>query len=250
MARPQAISRARVVQLVGEGLTDAQVAVRLNCTPSSVARLRIEALGAGTANARADKPVWTKERLAWLRQWWNVDKLSAGQIVGKFGGLFTRNAVMGQIHRSKLAPRPSPIASGGKAPRDNNGAFMQRVKSRATDAERKHGVGSNTFLFGAKSAAAQTTPQPKAQLVPAVPPKMRDRVESGTIAERPPIVPAGRAEFRALAGSRLCMWIEGQTVPGSAHLAMTCGAATEPGCPWCAQHRAPAWQGRVAQVAA
>jgi hypothetical protein len=56
----------------------------------------------------ATESIWTDEYVSRLRELWGQGK-TASEIATILGNKFTRNSVIGKVHRLKLSGRPSPI---------------------------------------------------------------------------------------------------------------------------------------------
>lgn len=56
----------------------------------------------------ATESIWTDEYVSRLRELWAQGK-TASEIATILGNKFTRNSVIGKVHRLKLSGRPSPI---------------------------------------------------------------------------------------------------------------------------------------------
>lgn len=56
----------------------------------------------------ASETIWTDDSVGKLRELWGQGK-TASEIAGILGNKFTRNSVIGKVHRLKLSGRPSPI---------------------------------------------------------------------------------------------------------------------------------------------
>jgi len=68
--------------------------------------------------------VWTERNCALLTEWWTVEGLTSYEIANRFRGLgyiFTRNAIIGRVHRMKLV-----------APESKNKAISEKRSKRAT----------------------------------------------------------------------------------------------------------------------
>jgi GcrA cell cycle regulator len=114
---------------------------------------------------------WTDERVELLKKLW-AEGLSASQIANQLGGV-SRNAVIGKVHRLKLAgrgrtsssqPRPKKAASGNNGPRSAGRASRQVSTS----------IG-NTALQARFDAEpnANYTPQPRENVVIPIPLKLK-----------------------------------------------------------------------------
>ena len=86
---------------------------------------------------------WTLQREKKLRNLWNQGKTTK-HIAKHFGGLFTRNAVIGKAHRLGLPRRPSPI--GQKRSYISPKKHPLTVQAEERDAER---VKINKTAYGA-----------------------------------------------------------------------------------------------------
>ena len=143
---------------------------------------------------------WTQERIEELTRLWEAGQ-SASQI-GRVLGM-SKNAVIGKAHRLKLPARPSPIRTGGAAPRP----------------------------------ATRAMPRPVLRQRPAGSGPARPRLETvAAVAPAPPRV-APRAVRRRSDG-RGCLWPIGH--PGDADFHF-CGDEAVPGKPYCNVHCAKAY---------
>lgn len=69
---------------------------------------------------------WTDERVSALRRYW-ASGISAGKISERFGGLFSRSAVIGKVHRLKLARRSTTPKAVGRRSRQVRLAAQKRA---------------------------------------------------------------------------------------------------------------------------
>jgi GcrA cell cycle regulator len=87
--------------------------------------------------------VWTDEKVAEMKRLWTEDGLSASDIAARLGPEFTRNMVLGKLHRLK-ARQNRTTTSGGQAKRGRVGTpgqskanvIARRAESRRVAAER------------------------------------------------------------------------------------------------------------------
>lgn len=194
---------------------------------------------------------WNEINTQHLRDMWEKG-LTARQIAERIG-CESRNAVIGKASRLGLTGRDSPIKKGvgAKASAGQRARYQRRDPSRPKAAPSarppkqyasqqtwslKHRAPSDPTLALPETAPPMTS-KPRAH-VPFIPSPL-------ALVEKP--APTGRAEFRVLAGSRRCMWIEGEVRKHWADTAPTCGAETSPGCPYCEAHRQRATVRRTAE---
>jgi len=202
---------------------------------------------------------WTDQRIDQLKALWDKG-LTASQIADELGGV-SRNAVIGKAHRLGLKSRPSPVKS--------NDADKKAAPKKAAPAPAK-----------APAAAAPARPRPSAPAVETIAPVRADDDIAETSATRasamPRIVSIGPGGFlrqgpgdqqapippappRRLVpakpspemadktslldlNERICRWPLGH--PGEADFHF-CGAAVNPGFPYCVEHCGRAYQAQL-----
>ncbi len=157
---------------------------------------------------------WTEQRIEMLRRLWGQGQ-TASQIAVALGGV-TRNAVIGKAHRLGLTGRPSPIkrdASGTATPK------RRPVPRRAMQ------------------------PQPRPMMhVDAARPARAAAGCDGVVASPPPAPREQTRNYppaRAHGGTKSCSWPMGDPKQAGFHF---CGAPSEPGRPYCANHCHQAYQ--------
>lgn len=118
---------------------------------------------------------WTVEKVKELRELWQQG-LTANEIAKKLG--FTKNSIVGKVHRLALPPRPSPIKSknaDGKiesAPQKEAATkkteaaskAVKKVSSAGTEAEKTAVAAEKTEVkTDAAPASAEVKPEAKAE---------------------------------------------------------------------------------------
>lgn len=151
--------------------------------------------------------IWTDERIANLKDLW-ARGLSASQIAARMPG-FTRNAVIGKVHRIGLAGRASPRLSRAHKP-----------KPRRTIASRKE----------VSVAPVIKTPEPVVEELPPEP---------------EPVIPPGQRHTILTITDRTCKWPIGDPLDADFHF---CSKAKplEAG-PYCPYHTKIAYEPIVRQ---
>jgi len=104
---------AQLVNFYNAGLTDMQIVAEMPGTTRDIIQTRRVWLGLKKGQYRIK--TWTTDDEQNLRQWWS-EGLSATAIAAKFEGRFTRNAVLGKVHRENL-PAHKVLVTGIRAPR-------------------------------------------------------------------------------------------------------------------------------------
>jgi GcrA cell cycle regulator len=152
---------------------------------------------------------WTDDRVATLKHCWK-DGFSASQIAQRLGGV-TRNAVIGKLHRLKLAGRTKP----------SRRATSTRARSCSQVSRRPAGNSRRTSAFPTRHSPAPAKPT------------------------RPPILPElGPAPQRPVTvrtlTPRTCRWPEGDPKSPDFHF---CGRSkTNEVLPYCDHHAAIAFR--------
>lgn len=196
---------------------------------------------------------WTDERIDRLKTMWE-NGLTASQIADELGGV-SRNAVIGKAHRLGLKSRPSPVkANDGEtktaaakpkakpaerpaAPRPAPAAPVERsinagpaiptspVQPRQ-DLPKIVSIGPGGFMRqGPGDQQAPIPPAPPRRLVPAKPsPEIADKTSLLDLNER------------------VCRWPMGHPGEPDFHF---CGAAVNPGFPYCVEHCGRAYQAQL-----
>ena len=201
---------------------------------------------------------WTDERIATLTKMWEGGA-TASQIADELGGV-SRNAVIGKAHRLGLKSRPSPVkpneekAAPKKAAADPAPAAKAKAKSKPSapapkaappaapkpaseipsqplpdprpDMPRIVSVGPGGFLRqGPGDQQAPIPPAPPRRLVPAKP--------SPEVADKTSLLELN---------DRICKWPMGHPGEPDFHF---CGAAANPGYPYCVEHCGVAYQAQL-----
>lgn len=224
---------------------------------------------------------WTDERIDTLRNLWEKG-LTASQIAESLGGV-SRNAVIGKAHRLGLKARPSPVkAAEGSAPARPAKTVTKPVAARppiakpaaakpapSIDRAPVRAAPERSSVADRPIAAPSPTPQPTAT-APATPastqpkddaPRMVSIGPGGFIRQGPgdqqaPIPPAPPrrrvpakpspeiADKTSLLdlNERICRWPMGHPGEPDFHF---CGAAVNPGYPYCVEHCGRAFQAQM-----
>lgn len=148
--------------------------------------------------------IWTDERIEALKAMW-AEGRSASEIAAALGGV-TRNAVIGKVHRFKLPGRPKRPPK----PRATI-AIGKRPSSRG-----RANHGGTVAKIAAGPPRFKPVPKPKPVRVEDVP------------------EPVSRGLTVMDLSDRTCKWPTNDPPHGGPYL--FCGAATEPGGPYCRHH--------------
>jgi GcrA cell cycle regulator len=196
---------------------------------------------------------WTDERIDRLKTMWE-NGLTASQIADDLGGV-SRNAVIGKAHRLGLKSRPSPVKANdpdakpaaAKAkprlvekpatPRPAPAASVERTVSAMppitlppaqprSDLPKIVSIGPGGFMRqGPGDQQAPIPPAPPRRLVPAKPsPEIADKTSLLDLNEK------------------VCRWPMGHPGEPDFHF---CGAAVNPGFPYCVEHCGRAYQAQL-----
>lgn len=241
MSRPRAIDRNVVAAMVASKASNREIAHAVGCLDSSITKVRDE-LGLGRAQKQTD---WTEARIAQLRQWWEIDKLTAGQIARRFGGLFSRNGVMGKIHRLNLDARPSPIIH--LDPDEQAARARCRQERRATQRRRDSFATRLQLDFFAGRRGTHPAPNAQRDEVPRGCSESETagpaRVDSGVTPARRTVPQDGGTTTLAKAEKHQCRWPEGPSAGGET---IVCGhPIATPGLSWCRHHAERCFQKRA-----
>lgn len=159
---------------------------------------------------------WTEDRIEKLKQLW-AEGLSASQIAAQLGGV-SRNAVIGKVHRLKLAQRKTTTAIVRRQP---------PIRSAPA---------------GGSTAVTRMTVAPVSQGGAAVARRIEEQPENARpAAEIVPIFP--RITLMEL-GTSTCRWPIGDPMSPDFRF---CGARTENGATYCSYHACLAYQPRTTQ---
>ena len=159
---------------------------------------------------------WTAERIEKLTRLW-AEGASASQIATELGGV-SRNAVIGKVHRLKLAQRKTKTAT-----------VRRPAAPRAASA-------------GASPAVTRLAPTPVARGGAAVAPSLEELPEiPRPAADIVPIFP--RLTLMEL-GPSTCRWPIGDPMSPDFRF---CGARTQDGATYCSHHACLAYQQRIPQ---
>ena len=199
---------------------------------------------------------WTDERIERLKKMWS-DGSTASQIAEELGGV-SRNAVIGKAHRLGLDARPSPVKPGEEKEKKAGSAQPQpapKVKAEAPPPKAPPAVDARPR--GTETVAPQLVPaRPGAENV-----QYRSVGPGGFIRQGPgdtqaPIPPAPPRRLVPAKPSaevadktsllelndRICKWPMGHPGEPDFHF---CGAAANPGFPYCVQHCGVAYQAQL-----
>jgi GcrA cell cycle regulator len=197
---------------------------------------------------------WTDERIDRLKTMWE-NGLTASQIADELGGV-SRNAVIGKAHRLGLKSRPSPVKANEAeakpaaakpkakvaekpvapraappvaAPAERPAAPTYATPSPAqprSDMPKIVSIGPGGFMRqGPGDQQAPIPPAPPRRLVPAKPsPEIADKTSLLDLNER------------------VCRWPMGHPGEPDFHF---CGAAVNPGFPYCVEHCGRAYQAQL-----
>jgi GcrA cell cycle regulator len=193
---------------------------------------------------------WTEERIEQLKSMW-AKGATASEIAEKLGGV-SRNAVIGKAHRLGLEARPSPVKPGEEkaktpgrkaapnaeaAPEpkpapaelpqpDRAAAPRQPQRPQGSDQMQYRSIGPGGFIRqGPGDQQAPIPPAPPRRLVPAKPsPEVADKT--------------GLLDLN----DRICKWPMGHPGEPDFHF---CGAAANPGYPYCVEHCGVAYQAQL-----
>lgn len=199
---------------------------------------------------------WTDERIEQLKNLWEKG-LTASQIADELGGV-SRNAVIGKAHRLGLKSRPSPVKAGGTAKKAApKKAAPKPVASKAEPVaspapSHKPAVAAEPRT-GGNTASADKPAQPSPRIVSIGPGGFMRQGPGDQQAPIPPapprrLVPAKPSPEIADKTSlldlndRVCRWPMGH--PGEADFHF-CGAAVNPGFPYCVEHCGRAYQAQL-----
>jgi GcrA cell cycle regulator len=189
---------------------------------------------------------WTEERIERLKTMWH-EGATASQIADELGGV-SRNAVIGKAHRLGLEQRPSPVKPGEEKEQKRVSAPAPAAAKPAPRADAPaarpahppHGggprisahdlqyrsVGPGGFIRqGPGEQQAPIPPAPPRRLVPAKP--------SPEVADKTSLLDLN---------DRICKWPIGHPGEPDFHF---CGAAANPGFPYCVNHCGVAYQAQL-----
>ncbi|MEO6360682.1 MAG: GcrA family cell cycle regulator [Sphingomicrobium sp.] len=203
---------------------------------------------------------WTDERIERLKKMWS-DGSTASQIADELGGV-SRNAVIGKAHRLGLDARPSPVKAGEEKKKEAGSGTA--AQSQLAAAPKPKAEAPSKPAPTAEPRARETQPVAP-QLIPARPGAENVQYRSvgpgGFIRQGPgdtqaPIPPAPPRRLVPAKPSaevadktsllelneRICKWPMGHPGEPDFHF---CGAAANPGFPYCVQHCGVAYQAQL-----
>jgi len=205
---------------------------------------------------------WTDERIDRLKELWSQGK-TASYIAEELGGV-SRNAVIGKAHRLGLQSRPSPVKPNEPAPKAR--AKVRDKAEPATPAPKPAAAPAPAAPWEDDGddapAAPPARPAREASAEPATPqPIVRSIGPGGFVRQGPsdqqaPIPPAPPRRLVPAKPSpevadktslldlneRICKWPVGHPGEPDFHF---CGAAANPGFPYCVAHCGVAYQAQL-----
>jgi GcrA cell cycle regulator len=204
---------------------------------------------------------WTDERIDRLKELWSQGK-TASFIAEELGGV-SRNAVIGKAHRLGLQSRPSPVKPNEPAPKAKAKA-REKAESAAPPAPKSAAPAPAAPWEddGEEAPAAAAKPAREPGEKPAAPePLVRSIGPGGFVRQGPsdqqaPIPPAPPRRLVPAKPSpevadktslldlneRICKWPIGHPGEPDFHF---CGAAANPGFPYCVEHCGVAYQAQL-----
>jgi len=201
---------------------------------------------------------WTDERIDRLKSLW-LQGMTASQIAEELGGV-SRNAVIGKAHRLGLQSRPSPVKPVEEGAEAGSEAEAAPWETPAAPSEAERAPSAQADPEPAPSAAAppQATPS---QPAPPPQPQVRSIGPGGFVRQAPgeqqaPIPPAPPRRLVPAKPSpeiadktslldlneKICKWPIGHPGEPDFHF---CGAAANPGFPYCVEHCGVAYQAQI-----
>lgn len=201
---------------------------------------------------------WTEERIDRLKTMW-ANGATASQIADELGGV-SRNAVIGKAHRLGLEARPSPVKPGEE--KEHRAPAAAAPAPKPAPAQRPAPKAE-----AAAAPAAEAAPSAPAQPAPRSPQRSSSEMQyrsigpGGFIRQGPgdqqaPIPPAPPRRLVPAKPSpevadktslldlndRICKWPMGHPGEPDFHF---CGAAANPGFPYCVEHCGVAYQAQL-----
>lgn len=164
---------------------------------------------------------WTDDRVEILKKLWGEGR-TAAEIASELGGV-TRNAVIGKAHRLKLSGRASPIQQGAKkkAAANSNAVKAKVAAPRAVKKTDAQNAAPSSDAVSVKKAVE------KSMIAPV---SVEEISEADKKRKRIPLVDLGACQ---------CRWPLGD--PRDSKFGF-CGAKTDAGEVYCAEHTAVAYQ--------
>ncbi|WP_068080680.1 GcrA family cell cycle regulator [Polycladidibacter stylochi] len=184
---------------------------------------------------------WTAERVELLTKLW-AEGLSASQIAAELGNV-TRNAVIGKVHRLGLSGRAKSGGSGGAAKARKQAPAPTPAASVTTTT--RASVSAPTASIGepARQEAAPIKRMAQAPVSGAtalkIEPELQENEEIGNLPAPEIFIPVNERASILTLNERTCKWPIGD--PGSDDFYF-CGRQSDGGTPYCAHHRAIAYQ--------
>lgn len=206
---------------------------------------------------------WTDERIESLRTMWEKG-LTASQIADELGGV-SRNAVIGKAHRLGLKSRPSPVKATEKAKPAKVAAAPKPVPAppprtavpaapRAAAVAPKPEPKPTVDAAAPNAGGSEAPPRPDTPRIVSIGPggfiRQGPGDQQAPIPPAPPrrLVPAKPSPEIADKTSlldlndRICRWPMGHPGEPDFHF---CGAAVNPGFPYCVEHCGRAYQAQL-----
>ncbi|MEO1700865.1 MAG: GcrA family cell cycle regulator [Pseudomonadota bacterium] len=179
---------------------------------------------------------WTDERVETLKKLW-ADGLSASQIAAKLGGV-SRNAVIGKVHRLKLAPRAkSTKQAAPKVKRVPSSAGRVGTSSFGAGGGSGSRMRTNAYSSGRTSGGAATHSVGATALKPGT------EIVSFAEADQRPVedvvVPISKNLKLTELSENTCKWPHGDPMSDDFHF---CGHNTDEKSPYCKYHSKLAFQ--------
>ncbi len=103
---------------------------------------------------------WTEDRVETLKTLW-VNGLTASQIAGELGQGVTRNAVIGKVHRLKLAARAKPATANARA--KANARTRKKPTGRTSTTNSNYSAPKRRSTNSVASSAGATALKPSAE---------------------------------------------------------------------------------------
>jgi len=183
-------------------------------------------------------PGWTEAEDQRLRELWAQRPLLSGREIGVVMGK-SKGAVVGRAHRTKLPPRPSPVAAQVSAAWTDD--LNLRLRAAWVAGQMSGAAIGHMFNLSESQLAAQVKYLD-------LPPRRAPRggaaeVMAARFAAAGPRAVVPRRDLPLAAAHRQCQWIEGESRRGAFAF---CGAPTGGASSYCAQHHARCFHPRLA----
>ncbi|MEL6435380.1 MAG: GcrA family cell cycle regulator [Pseudomonadota bacterium] len=183
---------------------------------------------------------WTDERVETLKKLW-ADGLSASQIAAKLGGV-SRNAVIGKVHRLKLAPRAKSTKQNGPKVKRVPSSAGRPMASQSSRSRNAYGGGGNVGAVGGMRTSSgmggggthsvgATALKADQQAVAFAEPDQRPIEDI--------VVPIAKKLTLIELNEQTCKWPHGDPLSGEFYF---CGHKTDDKSPYCKYHGKLAFQ--------